>query len=203
LSFFVFRIYVRRAVVVCPDRPTPPFICLKFHISQYHIEDSDRHVCIHSTQYPLPLLYPVDYTIAEIMHIMSRVVTSLHILLCNHQPIFANGLKVVPLLSPLRLRTRRGYSVTAIISNRRIVSKPPAIPSRHVISSAVKMTRGDNSNDDTNDDAHDSNDGEWTTFDPKTCQGVYGLGISAVAPRPVAVITSRSKNGTLNCAPFS
>lgn len=45
-------------------------------------------------------------------------------------------------------------------------------------------------------------EGEWRTFDPKTC-GVYGLGISAVAPRPVAVITSRSENDSLNCAPFS
>ena len=48
-----------------------------------------------------------------------------------------------------------------------------------------------------------SKDGEWKTVDPKTCQGVYGLGISAVAPRPVAVITSQDKDGVINCAPFS
>ncbi len=44
---------------------------------------------------------------------------------------------------------------------------------------------------------------EWITIDPKTCKGIYGLGISAVGPRPVAVISSKSKNGDLNCAPFS
>jgi len=53
------------------------------------------------------------------------------------------------------------------------------------------------------DDDLEPEHGEWKTFDPKTCQGVYGLGISAVAPRPVAVITSRSEGDILNCAPFS
>jgi len=43
----------------------------------------------------------------------------------------------------------------------------------------------------------------WVSIDAKTCKGLYGLGISAVAPRPVAVITSKSKAGVLNCAPFS
>lgn len=43
----------------------------------------------------------------------------------------------------------------------------------------------------------------WVSIDAKTCKGLYGLGISAVAPRPVAVITSKSKAGILNCAPFS
>jgi len=62
--------------------------------------------------------------------------------------------------------------------------------------------QGSGDNDDNHYDDH-SSAGEWKTFDPNTCQGVYGLGISAVAPRPVAVITSRSENGTLNCAPFS
>jgi hypothetical protein len=63
------------------------------------------------------------------------------------------------------------------------------------------MTEEGDENDHNN--KADGN-GEWKTFDPKTLpQGVYGLGVSAVAPRPVAVITSRSKNGTLNCAPFS
>eukprot|EP00558_Chaetoceros_sp_UNC1202_P001258 CAMPEP_0197258346 /NCGR_PEP_ID=MMETSP1429-20130617/81791_1 /TAXON_ID=49237 /ORGANISM="Chaetoceros sp., Strain UNC1202" /LENGTH=198 /DNA_ID=CAMNT_0042722427 /DNA_START=168 /DNA_END=764 /DNA_ORIENTATION=+ len=33
--------------------------------------------------------------------------------------------------------------------------------------------------------------------------GVYGMGISAVTPRPVAVITSQSEDGVVNCAPFS
>jgi flavin reductase (DIM6/NTAB) family NADH-FMN oxidoreductase RutF len=48
-------------------------------------------------------------------------------------------------------------------------------------------------------------DDEWKIFDPKELggRGTYGLGISAVAPRPIAVITSQDQNGVLNCAPFS
>jgi hypothetical protein len=48
-------------------------------------------------------------------------------------------------------------------------------------------------------------DEEWKVFDPKDIGvgGTYGLGISAVAPRPIAVITSQNSNGVLNCAPYS
>ena len=46
---------------------------------------------------------------------------------------------------------------------------------------------------------------DWKVFDPKElgCGGTYQLGISAVAPRPIAVITSKSKDNVLNCAPYS
>ena len=46
---------------------------------------------------------------------------------------------------------------------------------------------------------------EWKVFDPKDLGtgGTYGLGISAVAPRPIAVITSKDENDVLNCAPYS
>jgi len=50
--------------------------------------------------------------------------------------------------------------------------------------------------------------GDWRSYDPNdlTVGERYGLCISAVVPRPVAVITTLSSNegdGTLNCAPFS
>jgi flavin reductase (DIM6/NTAB) family NADH-FMN oxidoreductase RutF len=50
---------------------------------------------------------------------------------------------------------------------------------------------------------------EWSSFDPKDlgAGGTYGLGISAVVPRPIALITSLNSLDTndqvLNCAPFS
>lgn len=59
------------------------------------------------------------------------------------------------------------------------------------------------SDESATDATETSKGGEWHSVDPKTCKGVYGLGISAVAPRPVAVITSQNKQGVLNCAPFS
>ena len=142
------------------------------------------------------------------------VTTSLHVhllLLCN-QPIFANGLKVPP--SPLRItRITRRTPLAAIINNNNHnnnnnynnLSSCFQEPTHRNFSSStfVKMSpQGSGDNDDNHYDDH-SSAGEWKTFDPNTCQGVYGLGISAVAPRPVAVITSRSENGTLNCAPFS
>eukprot|EP00531_Pseudo-nitzschia_arenysensis_P011517 CAMPEP_0116142342 /NCGR_PEP_ID=MMETSP0329-20121206/14859_1 /TAXON_ID=697910 /ORGANISM="Pseudo-nitzschia arenysensis, Strain B593" /LENGTH=215 /DNA_ID=CAMNT_0003637575 /DNA_START=297 /DNA_END=940 /DNA_ORIENTATION=+ len=48
---------------------------------------------------------------------------------------------------------------------------------------------------------------EWTSLDPSTdltVSAAYQLGISAVVPRPVAVITTKDpKSGVLNCAPYS
>lgn len=49
---------------------------------------------------------------------------------------------------------------------------------------------------------------EWRVYDPKDigAAGVYSLGISAVVPRPIAVITTTSSledDGILNCAPYS
>lgn len=46
---------------------------------------------------------------------------------------------------------------------------------------------------------------DWRSFDPKDIGsgGTYGLGISTIVPRPIAVITSLSDKGVLNCAPFS
>jgi flavin reductase (DIM6/NTAB) family NADH-FMN oxidoreductase RutF len=52
-----------------------------------------------------------------------------------------------------------------------------------------------------------STSSEWTTIDPTTdveVPALYQLCISAVVPRPVAVITSVDpKSGVLNCAPYS
>jgi flavin reductase (DIM6/NTAB) family NADH-FMN oxidoreductase RutF len=49
------------------------------------------------------------------------------------------------------------------------------------------------------------NQQEWTAFDPSQMQSgdVYRLALSALVPRPVAVITSISPDGIINCAPFS
>ena len=48
---------------------------------------------------------------------------------------------------------------------------------------------------------------EWSSFDPTselTVSASYQLCISAIVPRPVAVITSKDpKSGILNCAPYS
>jgi len=50
-------------------------------------------------------------------------------------------------------------------------------------------------------------DAEWASFDPSsdlTVSAAYQLCISAVVPRPIAVITSKDpKSGVLNCAPYS
>jgi len=50
-----------------------------------------------------------------------------------------------------------------------------------------------------------NDEGEWTVFNPEELGvgGTYGLGISAVAPRPIGVITSHNKEGIINCAPYS
>jgi flavin reductase (DIM6/NTAB) family NADH-FMN oxidoreductase RutF len=47
--------------------------------------------------------------------------------------------------------------------------------------------------------------GEFRSFDPKDIgsRGTYSLGISAIVPRPIAVITTQSETGIVNCAPFS
>lgn len=47
---------------------------------------------------------------------------------------------------------------------------------------------------------------EWTKFDPKDLKksgGMYGLMISSITPRPIALVTSVGQNGVINCAPFS
>ena len=58
------------------------------------------------------------------------------------------------------------------------------------------MTSPSSSDDATN---------EWTSVDPSELSGGarYGLCISSVVPRPVAVISSISESGVVNCAPFS
>lgn len=46
----------------------------------------------------------------------------------------------------------------------------------------------------------------WKAWDPaelKKSGDLYGLMISAVVPRPIALVTSQDLNGVLNCAPFS
>jgi len=43
----------------------------------------------------------------------------------------------------------------------------------------------------------------YRTDDLKATGGLYGLLISAVTPRPIALISSVSKDGIINCAPFS
>lgn len=50
-----------------------------------------------------------------------------------------------------------------------------------------------------------SQETDWLSLDPNDLSvgERYGFFISAVTPRPVAVITTRSSNGVVNCAPFS
>lgn len=50
-----------------------------------------------------------------------------------------------------------------------------------------------------------TDDGDWITVDPNDLSvgERYGFFISAVVPRPVAVITTQSTDGLVNCAPFS
>lgn len=43
----------------------------------------------------------------------------------------------------------------------------------------------------------------YRTDDLKATGGLYGLLISAVTPRPIALVSSVSKDGIINCAPFS
>ena len=51
----------------------------------------------------------------------------------------------------------------------------------------------------------DASHNPWVSLNPSTLSGGarYGLFISAVVPRPVAVITTTSRDGIINCAPFS
>jgi flavin reductase (DIM6/NTAB) family NADH-FMN oxidoreductase RutF len=61
------------------------------------------------------------------------------------------------------------------------------------------------SDDDTTKDDNDLVASGFKSFNPDDLAGGarYGLCISSVVPRPVAVITSRSADGIVNCAPFS
>lgn len=46
----------------------------------------------------------------------------------------------------------------------------------------------------------------WKAYDPielKKSGGIYGLLISAVIPRPIALVSSQDIAGVINCAPFS
>ena len=46
----------------------------------------------------------------------------------------------------------------------------------------------------------------WKAYDPielKKSGGIYGLMISAVIPRPIALVSSQDPTGIINCAPFS
>jgi len=57
----------------------------------------------------------------------------------------------------------------------------------------------------SNDNKCDNPQKDWAVFDPSQMNpgDVYRLALSAVVPRPVAVITSISTEGLINCAPFS
>lgn len=43
----------------------------------------------------------------------------------------------------------------------------------------------------------------YLTSDLRKSGGLYGLGISAIVPRPIALVSSQDANGVLNCAPYS
>lgn len=46
----------------------------------------------------------------------------------------------------------------------------------------------------------------WKAYQPadlKASGGLYGLMISSIVPRPIALVTSQDKEGHLNCAPYS
>jgi flavin reductase (DIM6/NTAB) family NADH-FMN oxidoreductase RutF len=59
--------------------------------------------------------------------------------------------------------------------------------------------------DETSTSSNSTESGDWKTYSPEELGtgGTYRLGVSAVVPRPVAVITSTNAEGAVNCAPFS
>jgi hypothetical protein len=47
---------------------------------------------------------------------------------------------------------------------------------------------------------------EYSSYSPEELRksgGLYGLSISAVVPRPIALVSSQDANGIVNCAPYS
>lgn len=53
---------------------------------------------------------------------------------------------------------------------------------------------------------HPFTDSPHLPFDTKELRksgGLYGLLISSVVPRPIALVTSKNREGIVNCAPFS
>ncbi len=50
------------------------------------------------------------------------------------------------------------------------------------------------------------NSRKWNGYDPEELRkagGLYGLLISSVVPRPIALVTTQNESKQLNCAPFS
>lgn len=43
----------------------------------------------------------------------------------------------------------------------------------------------------------------FLSTDLRKAGGLYSLAISAVIPRPIALVTSQDKDGNINCAPYS
>lgn len=43
----------------------------------------------------------------------------------------------------------------------------------------------------------------YLSSDLRKAGGLYSLAISAVIPRPIALVTSQDKDGNINCAPYS
>ena len=97
------------------------------------------------------------------------------------------------------MQSRRIVGIFLIISQ--VVMDCSCFPSLSFGSKSSRTRRHQTNNFTSDTMAQDSD--EWKTFDTSTMSGVYGMGISAVAPRPIAVITSKNENGVLNCAPFS
>ena len=87
----------------------------------------------------------------------------------------------------------QGFTVAASNNN--------LLLARNFAKSTSKLMNA-NANDNDNDDKIE---GEWNSYSPSDLGvgGTYRLGVSAVIPRPVAVITSTNKDGIVNCAPFS
>lgn len=50
---------------------------------------------------------------------------------------------------------------------------------------------------------NNKNFNSYSAKDLKSSGGIYGLLISSVIPRPIALVSSHDSNGVLNCAPYS
>jgi flavin reductase (DIM6/NTAB) family NADH-FMN oxidoreductase RutF len=99
------------------------------------------------------------------------------------------------------------------ISRRRRAAFPPSsllgrqkTPQLDITAFQISLS-ATTTDDDDNASSNNMNQdgGSWLSLDPNDLSvgERYGFFISAIVPRPVAVITTRSDGGIVNCAPFS
>ncbi|CAJ1948515.1 unnamed protein product [Cylindrotheca closterium] len=109
----------------------------------------------------------------------------------------------------LMLTTTRTYCIlcTLILSQTLVFGllsqNPRALLLQPLINENLSFSSQKSSNDDNGPRVEDQS--SWYSVDPNDLTGgqLYSLCISSVVPRPVAVISTRSSSGVVNCAPFS